>query len=358
MVHALPSSQQVASASTPTLIWKSPPSGEMIKYPHPDIKIKGTTPSWLHRDHLKSVRIVTNAEGAPTEQSVYTAYGDRQGNSTETKGFIGERHDLETGLIYLNARYYDPISARFISPDDWDPVLPGGGTNRYAYAGNDPVNKSDANGHSFGGEQQDPDDPSSPDWGGYGEGGDWGSKGDYGSGGGGNGGGSKSGNLSQSGFSSYASKQRMYEEGKCCFTTRLDAARALHNIGNKFTKSDNWEIGATIYKTKDGKFGYNDIAKKKGGYISPYLDIPVNATIVGNYHSHPRNPDGLAGFYNGIFGYTNNHFSDLDTKTIDNLANKNPGFTGYLSTPDDGLISYSPSSGTDSIDQASEKSKL
>ncbi|MCP4089673.1 MAG: RHS repeat-associated core domain-containing protein, partial [Gammaproteobacteria bacterium] len=96
---------------------------------------------------LKSVRVVTDNSGASTETSVYAAYGERQGNTTETKGFIGERHDPETGLIYLNARYYDPITARFISPDDWDPVLPGVGTNRYAYAGNDPVNKSDPNGH-------------------------------------------------------------------------------------------------------------------------------------------------------------------------------------------------------------------
>ena len=41
----------------------------------------------------------------------------------------------------------DPIFGRFISPDDWDPTLPGVGTNRYAYAGNDPMNKSDPNGH-------------------------------------------------------------------------------------------------------------------------------------------------------------------------------------------------------------------
>jgi RHS repeat-associated protein len=63
------------------------------------------------------------------------------------KGFIGERPDPETGLLYLNARYYDPITARFISPDDWDTTLPGVGTNRYAYSGQDPVNNSDANGH-------------------------------------------------------------------------------------------------------------------------------------------------------------------------------------------------------------------
>jgi hypothetical protein len=36
---------------------------------------------------------------------------------------------------------------RFISPDSMDPTIPGVGTNRYAYAQNDPVNKSDPNGH-------------------------------------------------------------------------------------------------------------------------------------------------------------------------------------------------------------------
>ncbi|MER8615174.1 polymorphic toxin type 24 domain-containing protein, partial [Mesorhizobium sp. M1136] len=36
-----------------------------------------------------------------------------------------------------------------ISPDDWDPTKEGVGTNRYAYAQNDPVNKTDNNGHSL-----------------------------------------------------------------------------------------------------------------------------------------------------------------------------------------------------------------
>jgi peptidoglycan LD-endopeptidase CwlK len=42
----------------------------------------------------------------------------------------------------------DPVLARFINPDTWDPILAGVDFNRYAYAGNDPVNGSDANGHS------------------------------------------------------------------------------------------------------------------------------------------------------------------------------------------------------------------
>jgi hypothetical protein len=39
------------------------------------------------------------------------------------------------------------VSVRFISPDTLDPTLPGVGTNRYAYAANDPINKSDPSGH-------------------------------------------------------------------------------------------------------------------------------------------------------------------------------------------------------------------
>ncbi|WP_378949715.1 RHS repeat-associated core domain-containing protein [Mesorhizobium sp. ANAO-SY3R2] len=110
----------------------------------------GTAKQFLHRDHLASVRLVTDAAGAVVEATGYAAYGERFVSGFQTqKGYIGERHDPETGLLYLNARYMDPVLGRFISPDDWDPTQPGVGTNRYAYAQNDPVNKSDPNGHSF-----------------------------------------------------------------------------------------------------------------------------------------------------------------------------------------------------------------
>jgi RHS repeat-associated protein len=68
--------------------------------------------------------------------------------ASERQGFIGERHDDLTGLLYLNARYYDPVVARFLSADTLDPNVPGVGTNRYAYSSNDPVNRSDRNGQT------------------------------------------------------------------------------------------------------------------------------------------------------------------------------------------------------------------
>jgi hypothetical protein len=53
--------------------------------------------------------------------------------------------------MYLHARYYDPAAARFLTPDTWDPILAGVDVNRYAYAGNDPINGSDPNGHKYTG---------------------------------------------------------------------------------------------------------------------------------------------------------------------------------------------------------------
>ncbi|MFZ1680523.1 MAG: RHS repeat-associated core domain-containing protein, partial [Rhizobiaceae bacterium] len=123
-------------------------STRFTRFPWMDLIVEGTAIRVLHRDHLASVRAVTDSAGDVVEGTGYAAYGERLNAGMQTqKGYIGERHDPETGLLYLNARYHDPVFGRFVSPDDWDPILAGVGTNRYAYAENDPVNKSDANGH-------------------------------------------------------------------------------------------------------------------------------------------------------------------------------------------------------------------
>jgi RHS repeat-associated protein len=115
-------------------------------------KVAGAT-QYLHRDHLASVRAITDAAGAPTRVATYAPFGTQVEtvlvplSPAESKGWIGERFDPETGLTYLNARYYDAALGRFLSPDWWSQDDPGVGTNRYAYAANDPINQSDRNGH-------------------------------------------------------------------------------------------------------------------------------------------------------------------------------------------------------------------
>lgn len=111
--------------------------------------------NWLHRDHLSSVRLMTDAAGAQVAENRYRAYGERTdvqldpATLRESKGWIGERDDPETGLAYLNARYYDPVLARFIQPDWWDPTDPKVGTNRYAYGLNNPILHKDPSGNQL-----------------------------------------------------------------------------------------------------------------------------------------------------------------------------------------------------------------
>ncbi len=58
-------------------------------------------------------------------------------------------YDQDTGLYYLQTRYYSPIWRRFISPDSTSYIEPETptGLNLYCYCGNDPVNNYDPTGH-------------------------------------------------------------------------------------------------------------------------------------------------------------------------------------------------------------------
>ena len=61
--------------------------------------------------------------------------------------YRGYRYDAETGLYYLNSRYYDPETGRFINADGF--VSTGQwilGNNMFVYCGNNPVNMTDNEG--------------------------------------------------------------------------------------------------------------------------------------------------------------------------------------------------------------------
>jgi RHS repeat-associated protein len=128
------------------------PAGLLTSYLNADVKREGGITSWGLKDHLASNRLMTYmAGGQATSRHDYGPYGNPLTTNGSTilqgKSYINERFDPETGLQYLHARYYDPDLGRFLTPDTWDPTIAEVDVNRYAYAGNDPVNFSDANGH-------------------------------------------------------------------------------------------------------------------------------------------------------------------------------------------------------------------
>ena len=92
-----------------------------------------------------------DASGAVT-RNAYTPYGTKRAGSNvaSAHGWLNQIADADTGLTYLNARYYDPHLGRFLSPD---PLMNPGDPRTldpYAYSANNPVAYSDASGLCYG----------------------------------------------------------------------------------------------------------------------------------------------------------------------------------------------------------------
>ncbi len=118
------------------------------------------TPTYLHQDQLGSTRLLTDGLGAVRATYTFDPYGvtvSHTGVVDTPMRFAGQYADSETGMYYLRSRYYDPVTAQFLTRDPFnaaapapqslalaDPVASGSTLLRpYQYGGGSPLNRTD-----------------------------------------------------------------------------------------------------------------------------------------------------------------------------------------------------------------------
>jgi RHS repeat-associated protein len=113
---------------------------------------------YFHTDYLGSTMAVTDDMGAVQQHLSYDPWGKRRNldgsddtndvaGSVVNRQFTGQEQLPDSFLVQMNARVYDPQIGKFTAgdPADGAPVA-GGDWNRYAYVGNNPLNRVDPTG--------------------------------------------------------------------------------------------------------------------------------------------------------------------------------------------------------------------
>lgn len=111
--------------------------------------------SFYHQNHTGNIAAITNEDGDVIERNEYYAEGQirwASAGGVESHGYSGKEHDA-SGLLYFGARYLDPVTGRWVSPDPTfihvDGVFVTSGeeaTNPYSYGLGNPVNSRDPDG--------------------------------------------------------------------------------------------------------------------------------------------------------------------------------------------------------------------
>ncbi len=114
---------------------------------------------YLLRDHLGTITHVTNTSGAVQNRYSFDAWGRRRSPSSWTytlpsqtdllpdRGFTGHEYLEQFKLYNMNGRLYDPLVARFLSPDNnIQNPMNSQHYNRYSYGFNNPLKYVDPSG--------------------------------------------------------------------------------------------------------------------------------------------------------------------------------------------------------------------
>ena len=90
------------------------------------------------RDEAESTLFILDSERNIRKSYRYDAFGrvlEERGDIENRLTYTGQMYDGETGQYYLRARFYNPVTGRFLQED----VYRGDGLNLYAYCANNPV---------------------------------------------------------------------------------------------------------------------------------------------------------------------------------------------------------------------------
>src|SRR3989454_5359049 len=115
-------------------------------------KMVGNTVSYLHEDHLGSIRFVSSSTGAQVSSSNFVPYGPQYGATGTPDEFlyVGKIYDGSTGFYYFGGRFYDPSTGRFVTQDSSPGVREDPQSfDRYVYARDNPLEIVDPNGHDW-----------------------------------------------------------------------------------------------------------------------------------------------------------------------------------------------------------------
>jgi RHS repeat-associated protein len=112
---------------------------------HFGLRAQTRTVHLYYTDPQGNVLAKTDAQGNIIARYDYRPYGSVvQGAGPNGLGYAGHVNDLETDLSYMQRRYYDYGTGRFLSPD---PIGPSADNlfafNRYDYTNNNPVRYTD-----------------------------------------------------------------------------------------------------------------------------------------------------------------------------------------------------------------------
>jgi RHS repeat-associated protein len=135
-----------------------------VAYNAPAVYIRTGSGDWtlhyIHRDHLGSITAITNSSGSKVVEYSYDPWG-RQRNPVNQqayapdaaptlllkRGYTGHEHLPMFDLVNMNARLYDPILGRFLSPDPYVQAPEFSQSfNRYSYCVNNPLRYTDPDG--------------------------------------------------------------------------------------------------------------------------------------------------------------------------------------------------------------------